>query len=96
MEAFKTVIVAAKEAQDAALEPERTRNAVVTAKVNFSDADDSSEFGLTALVDGFSDALAAADAADFEVAPTDLDAARDAAKTKVDFVKESVVEAWPR
>ena len=83
MDAFKTVITAAKEAQEAAPDAE--------IKVNLSDSTDASGYGLGALVDDFSNKLAEADAEDFETPPADLAAARTAAQNKVDFVKTSVI-----
>lgn len=84
MEAFKTVIVAAKAAQEA--DPD------AAIKINFSDSADETGYGLSALVDDFSDKLANADAEDFETPPVDLAAARTAAQNKVDFVKASVID----
>ena len=83
MDAFKTVITAATEAQEAAPDAE--------IKVNLSDSTDASGYGLGALVDDFSTKLATADAEDFETPPADLAAARTAAQNKVDFVKTSVI-----
>mgnify|MGYP001244018899 CR=1 FL=1 len=84
MGAFKTVIDAAKLAQEA--DP----NADI--KINLNDSTDATDYGLGALVDDFSTKLAAAEAEDFETPPADLAAARTAAQNKVDFVKTSVIE----
>ena len=84
--AFKTVIVAAKEADS---------------EVNLNDSTDSSGFGLGALTDSFVTELASSSADDFEAPPEGADEAAlaaalqdkvDAAKNKVNFVKESVIQ----
>ena len=84
--AFKTVIVAAKEADS---------------EVNLNDSTDSSGFGLGALTDSFVTELASSSVDDFEAPPEGADEAAlaaalqdkvDAAKNKVNFVKESVIQ----
>ena len=86
LNAFTTVIVAAKEADS---------------EVNLNDSTDNSGYGLGALTDSFVTELASSSADDFEAPPEGADEAAlaaalqekvDAAKTKVNFVKESVIQ----
>lgn len=80
LEAFGTVITNAKSAGD---------------QISLDDSSGTSNFDLASLATEFTNTMALADAADFEVSPADeqaLTAARTDAKDKVDAVKTSILD----